>query len=329
MRNLEYLLKKKKINYNKLIKYGFKKENEKYTYKKNILDNEFRIYISIDNDKKYSKLIEVAFNDEYALVDVEEAVGEFVGKVKEEYDRIIFDIIDKCSEKEVFKSKQTKDIIEYVRKKYNDELEFLWEKYDDNAIWRNKENDKWYGLVLTIKKEKLGIKSDKVIEILDLRYQKDDIEKIVDNKNVFPGYHMNKKSWITVKLDNSIKNEEIYKLIDNSYELSLGEKKVQKIDELSKKVYEYLTKIPKGKVVTYKQVAEHLGNKGLARIVGTILHRNPDGDKYPCYKVLNSKGELADAFVFGGKEVQKERLEKDGIDVIDNRVDLSIYKWNE
>ena len=207
MRNLEYLLKKKKINYNKLIKYGFKKENEKYTYKKNILDNEFRIYISIDNDKKYSKLIEVAFNDEYALVDVEEAVGEFVGKVKEEYDRIIFDIIDKCSEKEVFKSKQTKDIIEYVRKKYNDELEFLWEKFDDNAIWRNKENDKWYGLVLTIKKEKLGIKSDKVIEILDLRYQKDDIEKIVDNKNVFPGYHMNKKSWITVKLDNSIKNE--------------------------------------------------------------------------------------------------------------------------
>ena len=118
-------------------------------------------------------------------------------------------------------------------------------------------------------------------------------------------------------------------MIDNSYELSLGEKKVQKIDELSKKVYEYLTKIPKGKVVTYKQVAEHLGNKGLARIVGTILHRNPDGDKYPCYKVLNSKGELADAFVFGGKEVQKERLEKDGIDVIDNRVDLSIYKWNE
>ena len=99
--------------------------------------------------------------------------------------------------------------------------------------------------------------------------------------------------------------------------------------ELSQKVFDYLTLIPKGRVVTYKQVAEYIGNKGLARVVGNILHKNPDGDKYPCYKVLNSKGELAEAFVFGGKNVQKERLEKDGIEVIDNKVDLKAYQWRE
>lgn len=98
---------------------------------------------------------------------------------------------------------------------------------------------------------------------------------------------------------------------------------------LSQRVYEYLTKIPKGKVVTYKQVAESLGNKGLARAVGNILHKNPDEHKYPCYKVLNSKGELADAFVFGGKNIQKKRLEKEGIKVIDDKVDLSLYQWKE
>ena len=96
-----------------------------------------------------------------------------------------------------------------------------------------------------------------------------------------------------------------------------------------KKVYDYLTIIPKGKVVTYKQVAEYLGNKGLARVIGNILHKNPDGDKYPCYKVLNSKGELAEAFVFGGKEIQKERLENEGIKVINNKVDLNIYQWKQ
>ena len=57
------------------------------------------------------------------------------------------------------------------------------------------------------------------------------------------------------------------------------------------------------------------------------MHKNPDGDRYPCYKVLNSKGELARAFVFGGKNVQKERLEKDGIEVLDDRVDLDKYQW--
>ena len=100
-------------------------------------------------------------------------------------------------------------------------------------------------------------------------------------------------------------------------------------DLLSQKVYDYLTTIPKGKVVTYKQIGDFLGNKGLARAIGNILHKNPDGDKYPCYKVLNSKGELAEAFVFGGKDIQRKRLEKDGIKVVNNKVDLKIYQWKE
>lgn len=98
---------------------------------------------------------------------------------------------------------------------------------------------------------------------------------------------------------------------------------------LSQKVYDYLTTIPKGKVVTYKQIGEYLGNKGLARAVGNILHKNTDGNKYPCYKVLNSKGQLAEAFVFGGKTIQKSRLEDDGIKVVNNKVDLKIYQWKE
>lgn len=126
-----------------------------------------------------------------------------------------------------------------------------------------------------------------------------------------------------------MKTSKIYELIDNSYNLSIGNKCGFTGDSLSQKVYDYLTTIPKGKVVTYKQVAESLGNKGLARAVGNILHKNPDEKKYPCYKVLNSKGELAEAFVFGGKNVQRERLEKEGIKVVDNKVDLKIYQWQE
>ena len=173
------------------------------------------------------------------------------------------------------------------------------------------------------------IETDEMVEIIDLRYQKEKIETILDYTKIFPGYHMNKKSWITIKLDESIDTMEIFKLIDNSYRLSIGNKCGITGESLSQKVYEYLKTIPKGKVVTYKQVAESLGNKRLARVVGNILHKNPDGDKYPCYKVLNSKGELAEAFVFGGKEIQKERLEKDGIKVRKNKVDLSLYQWKE
>ncbi len=93
-------------------------------------------------------------------------------------------------------------------------------------------------------------------------------------------------------------------------------------------LYELLLVIPRGKVVTYGTLAEMMGNRGFARAVGNALHKNPDGEKYPCYKVVNSKGELAPAFVFGGIDEQKRRLEAEGIEVKDGRVDLEKYGYN-
>lgn len=95
---------------------------------------------------------------------------------------------------------------------------------------------------------------------------------------------------------------------------------------MKEKAYEFLKTIPKGKVVTYGQIAEYLGNKRLARVVGNILHSNPDGNKYPCYKVVDSKGNLSKSYAFGGIERQKERLENDGITVKNYKVDLDKYQ---
>lgn len=95
---------------------------------------------------------------------------------------------------------------------------------------------------------------------------------------------------------------------------------------MKEKIYEFLLTIPKGKVVTYGQIAVYLGNKKLARVVGNILHDNPNEVKYPCYKVVNSKGCLSNSFAFGGIEKQKEKLEKEGIVVENYKVDLNKYK---
>ncbi len=91
------------------------------------------------------------------------------------------------------------------------------------------------------------------------------------------------------------------------------------------KLYTLLTQIPYGKVVTYGCLAQMLGNRAWARAVGNALHNNPDGEKYPCYKVVNSKGELSSAFAFGGLAEQQRRLEAEGIVVADGRVDLTKY----
>ena len=221
MRNLENYFKDRKINYDRLIEYGFILKEDNYYYEKIINDGVFKIVIEINKQQKIAKVIDLLNDQEYNLVDVKGVTGNFVGKIKEIYEALINDIIDKCSDVDVFKSKQTIAIINYVKAKYDNDLEFLWKKSPKNAIWRNQNNRKWYGAVLVISKDKLKIEPNEMVEILDLRYQKNDIKNIIDNYKIFPGYHMNKDNWITIILDGRVELEEIYQLIDNSYQLSL------------------------------------------------------------------------------------------------------------
>lgn len=98
---------------------------------------------------------------------------------------------------------------------------------------------------------------------------------------------------------------------------------------MDKKIYDYLCSIPDGKVVTYGQIAEYLGNKNLARHVGNVLHKNPNAEKYPCYKAVNAKGQLSCRFAFGGTAGQRRRLEQNGIVVDGIKVDLEKYQWKK
>ncbi|MEA5061484.1 MAG: MGMT family protein [Erysipelotrichaceae bacterium] len=97
---------------------------------------------------------------------------------------------------------------------------------------------------------------------------------------------------------------------------------------IKEKVYKLLKEIPYGKVVTYGDIAERLGNRKLARVVGNILHQNTDGIVFPCYKVVNSKGQLSKAYAFGGIDAQEERLRKEGIKVVEHVVDLKKYRFS-
>ena len=136
-------------------------------------------------------------------------------------------------------------------------------------------------------------------------------------ESVIPGYHLSKEHWNTIILDGSIPDEDIKEMISHSYE--------QVTDSPTKRIYEAVKRIPRGKVATYSQVAELAGNKKMCRAVGNALHKNDDPEHVPCYRVVNAKGELASEFVFGGKDVQAKMLEADGIEVVDGRVDLSRF----
>lgn len=98
---------------------------------------------------------------------------------------------------------------------------------------------------------------------------------------------------------------------------------------MEQKVYEYLTRIPVGQVATYGQIAAWLGNPHLCRWVGNVLHRNPDPAKYPCHRVVNSRGMLSARFAFGGLAGQRQKLQSEGVEVTDGRVDLQKYQMRD
>jgi len=134
---------------------------------------------------------------------------------------------------------------------------------------------------------------------------------------VIPGWHQNKEHWNTIILDSSIPRKDIERMIAESYDLVT--------DNPTRRIYEAVKQIPRGKVATYAQVAAMAANPKMCRAVGNALHKNPDPDNIPCYRVVNAKGELAGAFAFGGADVQANLLRADGIEVIDNKVDLAKY----
>ena len=214
------LFRRKTVDIHKAILFGFVQNNSNYIYETDILDGSFLLQIFITPDGNIdTKLTEKATDDEYVLYKTN-AAGSFVGEVRKAIETILTQVADKCYNTEFFKSTQAKEIICYVREKYGDELEFLWEKFPDNAIWRRKDNKKWYGALLTVKASKLALVGDTMIEILDLCIKTEDIETTVDNQRFFMGYHMNKKHWYTLLLDGSIPTEEICRRIDESYLLA-------------------------------------------------------------------------------------------------------------
>ncbi len=183
---------------------------------------QFQMVITIsENNIINTNIIDLYSGEEYLLHNIPQTNGCFVNRIRTEHNEVLETIYKKCFEPNVFKNKLAKEIIIHIKNIYNDELEFLWERFPNNAIWRRKDTRKWYGALLIILRRKLHIDSDETVEILNLREKPENVKNIIDYQNYFPGYHMNKKHWYTVCLNDSISTEELLPKIAKSYQLAI------------------------------------------------------------------------------------------------------------
>lgn len=225
----ERLFERKRLNIEKIKNYGFQYDEieNTYIYKRKIMDEKMELVITIKSLEDTSiniKVMDILVDDEYVLYKVSSTNGTFINKLRQEVELCISDILKKCFEERKINNDQKQEVLNYIIKKYGDEQEYLWEKSPTSSIIRRKDNKKWYVVFISISSKKLGIEIEKNIDIMNVRIESQEVEKLLKRASYFPAYHMNKKNWISISLENKLELQEIFEKIDTSYNLVASKK---------------------------------------------------------------------------------------------------------
>ncbi len=214
------IFKKYTPDFKKLAEYGFTKNKTAYFYEKVFDNNEFKAVIEIKKDGTISgKVYDLESNEEYLPLKVTAQKGAFVGEIREEYKNILTDIRNNCFSKNYFVSAQANRIAISIISKYGDVPEYLW-KDCDYGVFRNAKNKKWYGIIMDINYSKLGEKN-KPVDVINIKLDKEEIQTLLKQKGFYPAWHMNKKSWLSIPLDETHTDTKILNLIAESYSYTI------------------------------------------------------------------------------------------------------------
>ena len=220
MTDFDRLFSQGEPNQEKLLRNGFTKTEEGYYRESPLLG--FLLRVTVTNDGKVNaELFDPEADAPYTLHLVAGAEGSFVGEVRKAYEDALLEIAENCFDRAVFKSRYAKKILEYAKEKYGETCEYLWEKFPDNGVLRRTDNRKWYAALLTVAGNKVGLSTDEIVEIVDLRAEEGEVQELIVRRGFAPAWHMNKKSWVTVLLDGSVEFSTITELIDKSRVLAL------------------------------------------------------------------------------------------------------------
>lgn len=202
------------IDENKLLECGF---NSDYVYTVDILDNTFKVIITYVDKMITGKIIDLSFDEEYTNFRIERS-GEFNLKIRSEYERILLDIRDKTCTKRTYIYDQANRIDKYIFSKYDVAADFPFKSSPYHGVYRNKDN-KWFGILMDIPFNKIDKNKSGLIEVINVKINPNDKDNLLKIEGIYEAYHMNKKSWISIILDDTLSDDLISELIDNSYKL--------------------------------------------------------------------------------------------------------------
>ena len=213
------IFKAYQFNSQKAKEYGFVENQGVWTYSSTILQGDFFMIVTVEDGVLGFQVYDQETGDLYPQVHMESMRGTFVGTVREACLEVLYGIRKACFEVQDYICPQTKRIMTRVQEKYENQLEYLWEKSPDTAVLRHEDNQKWYAVLMKISWDKLEKGREGLVEAVNLK--QDQVSDLLVKKGIYPAFHMNKRYWISVPLDDSLSDEEILELIEKSWNLTL------------------------------------------------------------------------------------------------------------
>ena len=198
--------------------YGFVENQGVWTHSSTILQGDFLMMVTVEDGVLGFQVYDQETGDLYPQVHMTSMRGKFVGSVREACLEVLYEIRKSCFDVQDFIYPQTKRIMTRVQEKYENQLEYLWEKSPDTAILRHENNQKWYAVLMKISWDKLEKGREGLVEAVNLKHNQ--VSDLLVKKGIYPAFHMNKRYWISVPLDDTLSDEQVLELFERSWFLT-------------------------------------------------------------------------------------------------------------
>ncbi len=162
-------------------------------------------------------------DEEYTQLRFENFNGAYVNSVRTAYRQMLEDIASSCCREVLFSSDQGNCITDLILERYGVSPDFPWDEdpYNAAGVFRHTDSRKWFGLIMNIPLGSLLHDKDKTpVDVINLKLDTEDTERIRAIPGVFPAFHMNHRLWISVVLDDTLEDSDVMALVDDSFRLT-------------------------------------------------------------------------------------------------------------
>lgn len=207
-----------------MLAYGFRQDGHHFLLEKDFLQGDFTLLLSVsDQGTVCGRVMDAITGEEYDQLR-RETGGAYVNMVRSAYEALLGKIAKACCTDVLFASDQANRLAGLILQKFHICPDYPFDhmaRYRSYGVFRHEKNRKWFALIMNVKKSLVDKGScQDMVDILNLKIEPEKGSILHQIPGIYPAYHMNHRTWISVLLDGTVTDEKVISLIETSFALT-------------------------------------------------------------------------------------------------------------